>query len=267
MNRISKSFTVFIILIMAISSLSLIMIKPTLAQSISKPSTPDFTIKYVDRSYDTQPTYGLDQYTGKTVITKPSEHVDNRTIEITIKNQPFTPFTDSSSGREINLYYNVRYKGSFGQDWTLLFGKRVELYDGTLTDPLFNDGYPSQDSSSQYSIISYTLPWNIVRGQIDVQVEALKGYVNRTLDSALSHLFYPVYNYTLFGEESEWTTTQTITIGETSASTSTNPTQSPTNITSPTSTVPEFSWFAILPLFVATLFIAIKLRHHKMPRY
>ena len=98
---------------MAVSSLTIV--ESASAQAITKPSIPEFTVKYVDRSYDTQPTYGYDQYTGKTVITKPSEHVDNRTIEITIKNQPFTPFTDEN-GNNINLLYNVQYKGSFGRE-------------------------------------------------------------------------------------------------------------------------------------------------------
>lgn len=37
----------------------------TVQASISKPSVPEFTVKYVDNSYDVPPTYGIDQYTGE----------------------------------------------------------------------------------------------------------------------------------------------------------------------------------------------------------
>jgi hypothetical protein len=89
-----------------------------------------------------------DQYTGKTVITKPSEHIDNRTIEIPIGNQAFTPFTDEN-GRKINLFYNFRYKGSFGQEWTSMFGERAEL--AGVYDPYGTYEFPTQDPSSQYT--------------------------------------------------------------------------------------------------------------------
>lgn len=182
--------------------------EPTEPAYMPKPSVPDFTLKYVDYSYDMPPTYGIDEYTGKTVITKSGEHVDNRTIEITIKNQAFTPFTDASSGRAINLYYNIRCKGSFGQDWDEIFGRLI--WYGTTTNPLAIYGYPSQDSTSQYTTVSYTLPWNVVEGQIDFQVQALKGYVERTVEE--SRIIFVIYNYTVHGAESGWSTTQTITI-------------------------------------------------------
>ena len=246
-----KTFTLALILILTASFL--ISVEPAHSQTISKPFVPEFTVKYVDRSYDTQPTYGVDQYTGKTVITNPSEHVDNRTMEITIKNQPFTPFTDGS-GRNINLFYNVRYKGSFGQEWTSMFGERAE-WEG-IYDPYGTYGFPTQDASSQYTTIIYSLPWNIVDGQMDIQVEALEGYTNRTIDPSRAHINWAVYEYTFYGEESGWSNTQTVTIGETSASTSTSP--NPTLTSTPT--VPEFSWLAILPLFVSILGGAILMR-------
>jgi len=228
MGSFSKGVSLLLLVILAVSSL--MVIESTNAQSTSKPSVPEFTAKYVDRSYDTQPTYGLDQYTGKTVITKPSEHVDNRTIEITIKNQLFAPFTDQN-GNNINLLYNVQYKGAFGENWTSMFGERSE-WAGTF-DPYGTYGYPPQDSSSQYTTISYSLPWNIVDGQMDIQVEALKGYTSRTIDPSRAHIIWAVFEYTFYGEESEWSNTQTVTIGEASTSTP-NPT-SPT-ISTPTST-------------------------------
>ena len=256
MDNICKGFSMLIIFLTFSSS---IMVESVFAQEITRPSIPEFTVKYVDRSYDTQPTYGYDQYTGKNVITKQSEHVDNRTIEIKIKTQPFTPFTDQN-GNSINLLYNVQYKGSFGQEWSSMFGERSE-WAGTV-NPYSTYGYPTQDSSSQYTTISYSLPWNMVEGQMDIQVAALKGYTTRAPDPAREHILWTVYIYTFYGEESGWSNTQTISI-DGANSTSTSPTSTMPNYgptSSPTPTVPEFSWLAILPLFAVLLLIAVKLK-------
>jgi hypothetical protein len=267
MDRVSKWFSLLLVVILAASSL--MMIESANAQSTSKPSVPEFTAKYVDRSYNTQPTYGLDQYTGKTVITKPSEHVDNRTIEIEIKNQLFAPFTDQN-GNNINLLYNVQYKGSFGKNWTSMFGERSE-WAGTV-DPYGTYGFPTQDSSSQYTTISYSLPWNVVDGKMDIQVEALKGYTNRTIDPSRAHILWSVYIYTFYGEESGWSNTQTVTIGGASASTP-NPTSPTTSTLTPTSTltksptptptVPEFPSLTI-PLILGIMLVSAGLLvYHK----
>ena len=85
---------------------------------MTKSSTPDsFTIRYVDYSYNVAPTYGTDQYTGKTVIIQEGYHVNNMSIEFTIKNQLFTVYADSS-GNQIGLYYNFRHKGAYETEWS-----------------------------------------------------------------------------------------------------------------------------------------------------
>ena len=63
--------------------------------SISKPSVPEFSVRIVAYPYDVPPetTTTIDEYTGKeTTTTQPGYHVENKSIEITIKNQPFTPY-------------------------------------------------------------------------------------------------------------------------------------------------------------------------------
>jgi hypothetical protein len=69
---------------------------------IPKPSVPEFTLRYIDLSYDVPPTYGIDQFTGKNVITQEGYHVDNQSIAFKIKNHPFTSYNDSS-GNSISL--------------------------------------------------------------------------------------------------------------------------------------------------------------------
>ncbi len=120
MNKTGKTQALLASLIIILVCLILPIIGSANAQTVTKPSVPEFTIKYVDYSLDIPPTYGIDQYTGETIVTQYGEHIDNRTVEITIKNQPFTPFNDSS-GHTINRFFDVRYKGSYGEDWITMF--------------------------------------------------------------------------------------------------------------------------------------------------
>lgn len=234
MGTKSKNFSWILIVILVASSL--IIVKPSNAQAITKPSIPEFSAKYVDRSYDIPPTYGVDQYTGNTIITKAGEHIDNRTIEITIKNQPFNPFTDTN-GNNIDMFYNVRFKGPFGQNWAEMFGvERTVWY--SFSNPVDNFGYMIQ-TYSQNTIVEITKP--PAQGQMDIQVKALEGYTNRT--TVQGHIFMAQVAYTFFGEESEWSNTQTVTIGEASTSTPNStsppiatPTSKPNNSTSTPST-------------------------------
>jgi len=86
---VSKRATLLFIAILAVSSLT--MVESAFAQSIAKPSVPEFTVNLIDY---------------------------NR-IEVKIKNQPFTPY-NNTEGDEVNLYYTVRVKDHFGEDWSTL---------------------------------------------------------------------------------------------------------------------------------------------------
>jgi hypothetical protein len=213
-----KNATLLLIAILTVSSL--IMVGSVFAESIRKPSVPEFTLKYVDNSYDVPPTYGIDQYTGEKVITSPGYHVDNRTVEFTIKNQPFTPYTDAS-GNDISLYYDFRFMGPYGNDWTYYpkTDRSYGFYTGFFPD--------TSASKSDYTAITVTLRalngvlvgTKISTGSnVEFQVQAIIGYieVNQTGMSAGDF-----YNFT--GERSDWSNTQTILISE-----SQTPTPSPT---------------------------------------
>ena len=99
--------------------------------SIPKPDVPTFTAKLVDRSYDVPATSSIDPYTGQ-IVNNPAHHVENLTIEISIKNQP--------NEQNNNLYYNIRTKGHFSVDWD---------------SPLYpSDGCPPQ-SNLTYSVLDF----------------------------------------------------------------------------------------------------------------
>jgi len=185
----------------------------------AKPSVPEFTVKLVAHPYDVPTTYSTDPYTGET-ITHAGYHVENKSIEVSIKNQPFTPYTDMD-GKSINLYYNVRVKGHFEENWTELFSASGEYPSA--------GSYPKQDYGSQYTIVFYPriVPSN---GQMDFQVEALVGYYTQVY---LGNT--PAYYDVFTGETSDWSNTQTITIGE-----SQTPTPSPAITPTPTPTITPY---------------------------
>jgi hypothetical protein len=242
--EIRKVFLV--ILMLALAASSMLWIQSTTAQSIPKPSVPEFTINIVDHSYDTPPTtptYTTDPYTGEqkqTTTGAPSYHIENKSIEITIKNQPFTPYTDSN-GYYIGLYYNFRYKGHFEADWA---------YDPFKPDDISSKSYggwdmtyliPYNASKSEYTIVPKTFNYfGTNYGQVDFQVQAQIGYIQEMGNSYTARVWGNSYNFT--GQSSDWSSIQTITIGsnevtitQPTISTSQSPVQPiPTATTEPT---------------------------------
>lgn len=235
MGNISKIFALFLTLIIAMSCLTLLTVKPVLAQSIPTPSVPQFTIQLADHSYDTPPVTSstTNPYNNKTTTTTiPSYHIRNITIDLTIVNQPYPKIIN---GNASFVYYDVRIKPHFGQDWT-------ELYQYYGNSPV--------QSNSQVTVISLSANYQ-VGDQIDIQVQAAIGYKIVTL---IGHPPMPnVYTESVDFQHtsSDWSPTQTLTIGASS--------NSPT----PTATVPELSWLAIVPLLLSLFAGTVIARYRK----
>ena len=250
-----------------------------------KPPVPEFTLYLVNHPIDipaTTPTYTTDPYTGETKLQSPGSagnRIDNWTIELWIPNKQFN---DPNGSSTFHLYYDVRTKGHFEQNWQDLYAPFYSAYDGGAFIP---NGSPSQ-SNKVYTVITYsayfppyysypqaTYPPN---AQVDFQVSAMLGH-----DSQIFVNDHPLAPYPIGHEEpaiaydiqSDWSSTQTLTITNNSLSTSTprNPTVSTpfslpvqTQTSTPTPTpVPEFSWLTILPLFALAFFVAVVLRHQE----
>jgi hypothetical protein len=217
MGNINKGFSLLFVVVLGVSSL--MMVESAFAQSITKPAVPEFTLKFVEHPYNTQ--------TGQLI--------ENKSIEFTIRNQPFSPYTAADSHHEINLFYNVSYKEQNKIQWSYYY-----------------DFIPA--SLSNYTIVTIGLGTMMDRGNIgnisgqtDFRLQALIGYYN-------SHEYFPdTYLYSFIGETSSWSNTQTINIPE--PSTSPNPT--------PTPTVPEFSSWIIPLLLTIMLATAGLLVYHK----
>lgn len=258
MRSIGKSFALILILLMALSSLSIFVVKPAFAQSIPKPSVPEFTLKFVDLSYDVPPvtTTTTDQYTGKQVVnTQAGYHVENKSIEVTIKNQPF------AYGDNYHLYYDVRMKPHFSENWTEL-NPTTSLFSGsnlTLAQYISTIYYSYNSlpkSNSTYTNVSLSATAYPQNGQIDFQVAAEIG-ANST--------FYSVHNVgsviigggqyepaIAYVSSSDWSSTQTVTIPASSSSPLPYSSSTPTS-----SSVPEFPTLIILPLFAVATLISI----------
>ncbi len=160
--------------------------EPTEPVSIPKPSVPEFTVKLVDHSYVVPTSTSIDPYTGQEII-NPSYTVENKTIDITIKNQRFVPPDNLTK-----LYYNVRVKGHFEESWTELYQISNNTSQNSLRIQL----------DSENTVISTPQDYPS-GGLVDFQVEAV---------IATAHPFFNTnFGYWSY-ETSGWSNTQTITI-------------------------------------------------------
>jgi hypothetical protein len=214
---VSKLATLLFVAVLTVSSL--ITTEFAFAQSIQKPSVPEFTLQYVDYSYDVPPktTSTTDPYTNETITTTiPGYHVENKTIQATINN---------NIGAS---YYNFRYKGHYENEW------RYYPFDPNRSLPYFlSDSYsvPYQASTSSYTVAalpSYFFKDIRVGGEVDVQVQALFGDFRAEPFGHIG-LPAPTYDFYFEGTISDWSDTQTVTIGE-----SQTPTPSPAATPTPT---------------------------------
>ncbi len=212
---------------------------------IPKPSVPEFTVKYEAHSYYIPPTYGIDPYTGENVTTQAGYHVENKSIVFTIKNQPFTSYKDAS-GNYTSLYYNVRFKGHYEDKWSYF---PYDPADGYATGS-YSDTYNASDSD--YTIIlvrmkvvttgRMRLTGIPAGGQVDFQMQALIGHLDKIYTGSTGFAWFGDemdHYYVFTGETSDWSDTQTLTIGESQTSTpspETTPTQPPSPIIAPTPT-------------------------------
>ena len=183
-------------------------------------SVPEFTLEYVDYSYDIPPktTTTINPYTNETTTTTiPGRHVENKTIQATINN---------NIGAS---YYNFRYKGHYEKEWSYYPFDPDSRFGYSLPDAFY---VPYKASNSSYTVAflrSYFFKDVPEGGEVDVQVQALFGDFDA---EPWGHLLpiEPTYDFDFTGTTSDWSETQTITFGE-----SQTPTPSPVISPTPTS--------------------------------
>jgi hypothetical protein len=257
MGTKSKSFSLLLLVILAVSSL--IMVESANA-SIAKPSVPEFKISYTNYVYD-EP-LATSQWSGEP-IPNSGYHYDYREVYIKVRNQPNDAYVNENSvnnGVREKLYYNVRVKNHFSNDWVELYGQSPVYADnGSIIIGTWY--YGASDSEVTYiGSINLNGRTNIIHAsrdvavgdQVDFQVKAMIGYQN-------------FEKHSFFGEESAWSNTQTLTIDmsaqtissptpDSSNSTTASPTQNPTS-----TTIAGFDWqtITIAVLVAAVAFMAV----------
>jgi hypothetical protein len=250
MKHYNKSPMIAVILLLAISSLTLLSVMPALAQTATptpdfpfyisyNPSLviPEFTIQLSDHSYDvpSTTTSTTDPYTGNiTVTTQPSYHVENKTIDFTIPNQPHASgFVPHFYG--VNLYYDIRTKGHFANDWE-------ELY---VFDVDRNSLPVAPNASFTYVSIPRS---NSSYGEVDFQIRAINGTIKATFPGIDSPFGYWRY------EASGWSSIHTVNMsdGAIVITPYVNPTFAPTVTPSPTAQPGTISPSTIQPTATAT---------------
>jgi hypothetical protein len=270
MRKLGKTLALFLTITFMASFFTLLTVKPANAQTIPKPSVPEFTLQYVDHSNNVPPTYGIDSYTGDNITVQEGYHIQNKSIEVIITNPPFTPF-ENDKVNNLAIWYDVQWKGHFGNYWqdtnrsTCLLAWNYVFVQIGNDSQLLNPNAPytivpigfSGNNGTAHTHYSFFMN-DVSSGEVDFQVQAFRGYYTRVEDPIVpgvpsSDLGDTPHHYVLTGISSGWSNIQTISIPDGSVTTSTLPTATPT--------VPELSWLVIVPLLFALFCVAVVLRH------
>jgi len=257
-----------ITLILILAASSILYIESATAQPIPNPSVPEFTVKQIDQSYDISPSTTTNPYTGEPT-TNPGHHVSKLSIEVTIKNQPYTP--TMVNGNTTGIFYNVEVKSNKPH-----YAAGFEGYNE----------YAIRASNDDYTVVTINLnsgegsTWEISRGiQVDFRVQAVVGY--SFLVQGI-HIF-PEGNEFVLLSAGNWSSTQTITVGEsnttpeptaaqtTSAPTDTIvPTEAPTEAITQNSVAFGLSWeqivIVVMAMAIAVLAVGLAVLWRRLPR-
>jgi hypothetical protein len=145
--RILNRCLILSLVFLVVSSLIVLAVAPTTVQATSELSVPQIiSVKFFDISNDYPPstTTTINEYTGeKITITEPGYRVTRYSVEVTIRNQPFTLYIDEL-GREVKRDYVIEFKGPFGEEWKSFGG----MYLWT--------SYSSQPNS-EYAVVTYEI--------------------------------------------------------------------------------------------------------------
>jgi len=190
------------------------------------------------------------------VITQAGYHIENKSIEVIIKNQPFISYRNENNSI-VELHYYILAKGHF-QDWS-----------SDMPNP-----YSRADHSyGEYTVLTYGLGGNngsdiyhrqlgevIDGGKVDFKVQALTGYSTRIQRSLYESQFgSPYYWVFTVVKTSDWSNTQTITITESSTSASTpKPSSTLPNMGPTSSPIPNNADLTVtLTLIILSIFVVV----------
>jgi hypothetical protein len=220
-----------LIAIVALAASGLLMIAAPVHAAMPMPSAPTFSLKIVAHPYDVAPITTVDPYTGKTVITQAGYHVENKSIQVQVTNQPFSY---SFNGTTYHLYYSVRVKGHFENIWKEYYAVYEGISyakEGTMYCAKAQYTKGLLQSNSDYSLLSIPASNYPDEGQLDIQVQEAIGHDAKIFINENWHIM----DFTYYGhyEEavavdttSDWSGTQIINLDD-GVSIATTPTPTP----------------------------------------
>lgn len=228
--RISgKCLALLLTVLIATSSMALLIAKPAAAQSVPTPSVPQITLRFVDAPYIVTST---NYSTGQTE----TRQVSNRYVEVIVKNQPFD-YANSS----YHVYYNVRFKPNFDtsgwwmQEGIMNASSSPPDKNGVQSYASYLPGMTVKQSSGEQTTLTFALldaaggydvgyyengqegcgQFFPSDGKVDFQVRALVVH-----DSQLWAHFLDIYSApyksegfvsaVAYDSSSDWSTTQTL---------------------------------------------------------
>jgi hypothetical protein len=208
---VNKLPVLVLLVLFACSAFSLVGLESVNASNLP---VPQFTVRYIDESFDANTSPSTDPYTGET-IPPTYFHVDHSYIQVSFQNNqlPAIP-TDSHS----EYYYNIRYKGQYTDHWI----EARTASDGYYRASFFKT---ANFSLSVFSVTGEHVPNGT---KINFQVQLMYGGIGKNLDEG------PMGSLYFAGETSGWSNTQTVTVGESSITPTLSPTQTPMPTLDPT---------------------------------
>lgn len=206
--------------ILAISLLQL-----QLCSCTTKLSTPTFTVTYTDDSYDTTSYPTTNPYTGES-IEVPIKHIDDRTLQFKI---------NYKSNTRDSLHFVIQMKGHYSSNWTTVYNGWANSSGPEVTIWSFST-FRGQGISGEQGYFykggdSFYVP---AEGQLDFQVKA-QTWGEVMAETSATNPFGGSIT-TLFGE-SDWSSTQTVTIDSNAPTSAPSPTEAVT--ITPTPTLPS----------------------------
>jgi hypothetical protein len=195
---------IILLLVLIATALSLSVVESGFS-SLPKPIVPEFTLKLEANPYDVPTVYEIDPYTGEKVVEEEGYHVENKSITFTIKNQAFT---SSFDGTNYYMFYSVREKGHFGEEWD-------EIY-------YYGDDSPGKlplMSDSEHTVLSIQADYPS-GARVDFQVEAILYHDSmvRVYDHMMDVIGHLEPGKSIY-DRSGWSETHTIIIDESTSTT------------------------------------------------
>jgi hypothetical protein len=172
----SKKFTLMLIFTITLSGL--LLIEPTIAP-VTMPTNPREAPEIISVVVHNNPVWNppvtvTDPYTGDVTYSTPGSWRGNGSIEITIRNRPFTAYTDKN-GNYVNRYYSFFWKDSNTQ-WKEDFPRSLQP-----------EAVYQSDSANTVAVFPYGNSGGIYVPQenmiIDFRVQAVEGHFSRSYET------------------------------------------------------------------------------------